>query len=97
MLHYTRGLLHASYLTSQISSEGWSKNRQNLQSSRSLAEMYATYEQYLDHLVNLLDKVDDFVSAVHVDRINISPMVSVTTPIKWPHNVLARNTVHILT
>ncbi|KAG3017730.1 hypothetical protein PC119_g10909 [Phytophthora cactorum] len=69
---------------------GSSKNRQNLQSSRSLAEMYATYEQYLDHLVNLLDKVDEFVSAVHVDRINISPMVSVTTPIKWPHNVLAR-------
>ncbi|KAG4053145.1 hypothetical protein PC123_g11707 [Phytophthora cactorum] len=69
---------------------GSSKNRQNLQSSRSLAEMYATYEQYLDHLVNLLDKVDEFVSAVHVDRINISPMVSVATPIKWPHNVLAR-------
>ncbi|KAF1779281.1 hypothetical protein GQ600_2538 [Phytophthora cactorum] len=76
------------------------------------SEDVCTYEQYLDHLVNLLDKVwtllplvlncvsvfdtmllsivDEFVSAVHVDRINISPMVSVTTPIKWPHNVLAR-------
>ncbi|KAG4243388.1 hypothetical protein PC116_g8744 [Phytophthora cactorum] len=57
MLHYTKSLL--SYLTSQISSEGWSKYRDTLQSSRSLAEMDATHEQYLDHLLNrffLLDK-----------------------------------------
>ncbi|KAG7390177.1 hypothetical protein PHYPSEUDO_008631 [Phytophthora pseudosyringae] len=57
MLHYTKSLL--SYLTSQISSEGWSKYQRILQSSRSLAEMDATHEQYLDHLLNrffLLDK-----------------------------------------
>ncbi|KAF1785678.1 hypothetical protein GQ600_3236 [Phytophthora cactorum] len=84
MLHYTRGLLHVSYVTSQISSEGWSKNRQNLQSSRSLAELTNSI------WTTCIRQVDEFVSAVHVDRINISPMVSVTTPIKWPHNVLAR-------
>ncbi|CAH0521226.1 unnamed protein product [Peronospora belbahrii] len=50
MLHYTKNLL--SYLTSQISRERWSKYRQILQSSRSLAEMDATHEEYLDHLLS---------------------------------------------
>ncbi|CAH0484294.1 unnamed protein product [Peronospora farinosa] len=57
MLHYTKSLL--SYLTSQISSEGWSGYRRILQSSRSLEEMDATHEEYLDYLLNrffLLDK-----------------------------------------
>ncbi|KAG6623529.1 Gamma-tubulin complex, DGRIP91/SPC98 component [Phytophthora cinnamomi] len=57
MLHYTKTILN--YLTSQISREGWSKYYHILQSSQSLAEMDATHEQYLDHLLNrffLLDK-----------------------------------------
>ncbi|KAE9107818.1 hypothetical protein PF005_g22327 [Phytophthora fragariae] len=57
MLHYTKSILN--YLTSQVSSEGWSKHCRTLRSSRSLAEMDATHEQYLDHMLNrffLLDK-----------------------------------------
>ncbi|CAI5737724.1 unnamed protein product [Peronospora destructor] len=57
MLHYTKSLL--SYLSSQISSEGWSGYRRILQSSRSLEEMDATHEEYLDYLLDrffLLDK-----------------------------------------
>ncbi|KAL4105864.1 hypothetical protein PRIC1_003920 [Phytophthora ramorum] len=57
MLHFTKSLL--SYLTSQVSSQGWSKYRQVMLSSRSLGEMDATHEQYLDDLLNrffLLDK-----------------------------------------
>ncbi|POM69910.1 LOW QUALITY PROTEIN: Hypothetical protein PHPALM_13760, partial [Phytophthora palmivora] len=57
MLHYTKSLL--SYLTSQIANEEWFKSQHILQSSRSLAEMDAIHEQYLDHLLSrffLLDK-----------------------------------------
>ncbi|KAF1775660.1 Gamma-tubulin complex component protein [Phytophthora cactorum] len=62
MLHYTKSLL--SYLTSQISSEGWSKYRDTLQSSRSLAEMDATHEQYLDHLLNRFFLLDKHATAI---------------------------------
>lgn len=57
MLHYTKTLLN--YLTSQLSSEKWSECCKMLQASRSLTEMDATHETYLDHLLNrffLLDK-----------------------------------------
>ncbi|KAL7684613.1 putative gamma-tubulin complex component protein [Plasmopara halstedii] len=57
MLHYTKTLLN--YLLSQISSERWSKCRDELQASQSLAEMDAIHEKYLDHLLNrffLLEK-----------------------------------------
>ncbi|RLN61011.1 hypothetical protein BBP00_00005655, partial [Phytophthora kernoviae] len=57
MLHYTKSLLN--YLASQISEEGWDKYRQVLESSRSLAEMNAAHEEYLDLVLNrffLLDK-----------------------------------------
>ncbi|ETP43587.1 hypothetical protein F442_09699 [Phytophthora nicotianae P10297] len=53
------GCIHFYNIRRQIASAGWLKYRHILQSSRSLAEMDATHEQYLDLLLNrffLLDK-----------------------------------------
>ncbi|KAG7389994.1 hypothetical protein PHYBOEH_007191 [Phytophthora boehmeriae] len=57
MLHYTKSLLN--YLSSQIAEEGWDKYRKILESAKSLAEVNAAHEEYLDLLLNrffLLDK-----------------------------------------